>query len=105
MIRNARADFINKKLADVSDNPHKFCSEMNKLIKYKPETNKFELTNTDNTPIPSNETANYINNFFATIGPNRAKNFSYTTPTHTERIVSTTLELEFNEINENDLYN
>lgn len=104
-IRNARAEFIKNKLTDVADNPRKFWLEINKLIKHKTESNKIELADDNGTAIPEIETADHINRFFSSIGSNLASNFTNTTISNTRSIDASLPALEFNEINENDLYN
>lgn len=75
-LRTARATHIRDTLAHSSDNPCKFWRELNALIKQKASTPNIVLTNENNDPIYPTDIPNYINNYFSTIGPKLAEQFS-----------------------------
>lgn len=54
--------------------------EINKLIKNKPTESGIELKSENGEVISDQETPNYINNFFAQIGPKRAERFGDSIP-------------------------
>lgn len=83
-VRNARADFIKSNLEEHSNNPRKYWEEINKLIKHKSSEKKIELKDLDNSIIPDETAATYINNYFSSIGPNLEKKFDTTLNTFPE---------------------
>lgn len=103
-IRNARKEFINKNLDNTAQNPRKFWTEINKLIKHSTPQAKIELKDND-TPITEADTTDYINDFFSSIGPNLARNFSSNLTPETNIIEPDREELQFTEISETNLFN
>lgn len=75
-IRNARAAYINKTLDEQRDNPRKFWVEINSLIKRTATKSSINLCNEEGHPLEDSKIPDYINNYFATIGPKLAKNFT-----------------------------
>lgn len=96
-VRNACTSFIQDTLDKNSDNPRKFWLNLNKLIKGNSSTAKINLLDNNNVPLTDETTPNYINQFFATIGPNLAEKFTTTdtpvySPSTSSSVSSTSLD-------------
>lgn len=74
-IRNACSEYIQNNLSNNSNNPRKFWEEINKIVKNKNSNNSIELKNDSGDLVPAEDTTNFINDFFSSIGPNLAKKF------------------------------
>lgn len=81
-MRNARSDFIKTKLANLKDDPRKFWLEVNSLINKSSSKATIELSDQDGETIDPSQSPDYINTFFATIGPKLAEQFHQTPGTH-----------------------
>ena len=77
-IRKAKAAFIKTELDVHKNDSKKFWQTIQKILpKSKNKNNKFNLIDQDNNiPVAENDTATYINNYFANICPKLAENFS-----------------------------
>ena len=77
-IRTAKAAFIKTELDVHKNDSKKFWQTIQKILpKSKNKNTKFNLIDQDNNiPVAENDTATYINNYFANIGPKLAENFS-----------------------------
>ena len=76
-IRNAKSDYIKESIEKNANDAKQFWKKINSIL---PSHNKgsstINLIDTKlNKPVPREQTATYINNFFSTIGPNLAKKF------------------------------
>lgn len=79
-VRNARRDYIKSRLHQNINNPQKFWRELNLLLKRKASTPSIELKNDAGTAIQPSDIPNYINSYFATIGPKLAEQFTACSP-------------------------
>ena len=98
--RLAEEAYHKKQINDNIKNPKEYWKAINKIVNPKPSNTSFNLVH-HQTKIPVNpeDTANYINEYFANIGPKLAENlsepWSYTCP-------SLNPEFIFKKINEED---
>ena len=77
-ITRAKAEYIQERLDHNRDDPKKFWREINKILPNKKNktSNIFLKDQTSNHEIDAAKLPDYINNFFADIGPNLAKKFT-----------------------------
>ena len=77
-IKRAKSKFIRNCLEDDKSNPKKFWRSINNLLpnKKSSENTIFLTDQQKNRPIPEEEVPNYINQYFATIGPKLAKGYN-----------------------------
>ena len=77
-IRQAKASYIKDNLLSFKNDSKKFWRTIHEVVpNNKKKTSKTNLINqTTSTPIPSNEVSNFINNYFASIGADLAKNLN-----------------------------
>ena len=77
-LRKARADFIKENLENNMGNSKKFWRNIQEVLPKNKNSTKdtFMLSDEDIGIIPDMDTANYINNFFAKIGPKLAQRYT-----------------------------
>ena len=76
LLRRARADFIQSELERHSDNPKKFWETINTILPNKAKTTSLSLTDKNKKcPVRDEDTADFINTYFAAIGNNLAAKF------------------------------
>ena len=76
-LRNARADYIKENLENNQGNPKKFWKNIQNILpnKKKKSTVTFDLYNSKaDKQVDNKQTADFINDFFVSIGPNLSKN-------------------------------
>lgn len=74
-LRNARADYIKAKLEEHGNNSKKVWLKLNKTIKPQTNLKPINLKDSNGDLVSQTETANFINDFFSTIGPKLAEKF------------------------------
>ena len=77
-IKRAKSEFIRNSLETDKSNPKKFWRTINNLLpnKKSSENTIFLTDQQNNRPVAEDEVPNYINEFFATIGPKLAKDYN-----------------------------
>ena len=76
-IRNAKSDYIKESIEKNANDAKQFWKKINSILpSHSKGSSTINLIDTKlNKPVPREQTATYINNFFSTIGPNLAKKF------------------------------
>ena len=78
-IKKAKSDFIKENFTHFGNDTKKFWHTINEIIPGKLKCRKISLVNYDeNKPIDEHSTANFINNYFASIGPLLDRKFKAT---------------------------
>lgn len=77
MIFRAKKDYIQQRINDAKNDSKRYWAELGKILPSKKNVNKsitqiVELIDNTGNIIPDTETADYINDYFVTIGPNLA---------------------------------
>ena len=68
LLKNAKRDYLINEVDDINE-PNTFWSKIQSLFDDKPSSGQMSMTNHQTgTPIPEDETADYVNSFFANIG-------------------------------------
>ena len=77
MVRNARANYIKEQLEHNKSDPKKFWHSIREVIPNNNESSGsiLELHNERGEPIPGQDLAHYINNYFANVGMTLAEKF------------------------------
>ena len=78
LVKSAKAEFVKEQQREFKNDPKKFWKAISTIIPKKTQSvNNVGLTDqSTGTDVPSNEVANYINDFFSNIGPNLASKLS-----------------------------
>ena len=72
MVRKTRNDYIVEHLEQNRNDPNKFWEAINKLLPGNANKSNFHLEYDAGKEIKSEEVADYINNFFASVGKKKA---------------------------------
>lgn len=75
-IRTAHSEYVQSQLAEYKSNPKKFWAEVKNLMNKKAIQPKIELNDNDGNQVPCQLLPDFINEYFATIGPKLAARFS-----------------------------
>ena len=73
LVKNAKIDFIKEQLEENKNDSKKFWRNIKIVLPDSNTGKQIFLHDETNTPIPETETANYINEFFTSIGPKLAR--------------------------------